>query len=70
MIPLLLTLALAFLSLLSSGFVIIRIVVPILPPNPLSRRVPPVRPHHLDIKYLLTSDLRTSPSSVYQTTVL
>ncbi|KAJ7639318.1 hypothetical protein FB45DRAFT_828169 [Roridomyces roridus] len=41
MIPLLPALALAFLSFFSSVFVILRIVVPILPPHPLSRRVSP-----------------------------
>jgi hypothetical protein len=33
--------ALAFISFLFSAFVILRIVIPILPPHPLSRRVPP-----------------------------
>ncbi|KAF8592665.1 hypothetical protein K439DRAFT_1625998 [Ramaria rubella] len=41
MIPIILTVALALLSFISSAFVIFRIVVPILPPNPLSHRVPP-----------------------------
>ncbi|KAJ7246534.1 hypothetical protein B0H12DRAFT_756810 [Mycena haematopus] len=41
MIPIVPTLALAFLSFLSSAFVILRIVLPILPPHPLSRRVAP-----------------------------
>lgn len=41
MIPLIPTLALAFLSFISSSFVILRILVPILPPSPLSRRVAP-----------------------------
>ncbi|OBZ70082.1 hypothetical protein A0H81_09613, partial [Grifola frondosa] len=41
MIPLIPTLALAFVSFASSAFVILRILLPILPPNPLSRRVPP-----------------------------
>ncbi|KAJ7853858.1 hypothetical protein B0H13DRAFT_2673514 [Mycena leptocephala] len=41
MIPLLPALALAFLSFFSSVFVILRIVIPILPPHPLSRRVAP-----------------------------
>ncbi|KAJ7167609.1 hypothetical protein C8R46DRAFT_1218540 [Mycena filopes] len=41
MIPLLPALALAFLSFFSSAFVILRIVLPILPPHPLSRRVAP-----------------------------
>ena len=43
MIPLAPTLALAFLSFTCSVFVILRIVIPILPPHPLSRRVAPVR---------------------------
>ncbi|ESK95118.1 hypothetical protein Moror_13850 [Moniliophthora roreri MCA 2997] len=41
MIPLIPTLALAFFSFICSAFVIFRIVVPILPPHPLSRRVSP-----------------------------
>ncbi|OCH86227.1 hypothetical protein OBBRIDRAFT_890636 [Obba rivulosa] len=41
MIPLIPTLALAFISFISSVFVILRIVIPILPPHPLSRRVSP-----------------------------
>ncbi|KAJ7724872.1 hypothetical protein B0H16DRAFT_1384673 [Mycena metata] len=41
MIPLVPALALAFLSFFSSAFVILRIVLPILPPHPLSRRVAP-----------------------------
>ncbi|KAJ7228232.1 hypothetical protein GGX14DRAFT_611844 [Mycena pura] len=41
MIPLLPALALAFLSFFASVFVILRIVLPILPPHPLSRRVAP-----------------------------
>ena len=45
MIPLVPTLALAFLSFTCSVFVILRIVIPILPPHPLSRRVAPVRIH-------------------------
>jgi len=43
MIPFIPTLALAFVSFIASAFVILRIVIPILPPHPLSRRVPPVR---------------------------
>jgi len=43
MIPLIPALVLAFLSFISSAFVILRIVIPILPPHPLSRRVAPVR---------------------------
>ncbi|KAF9018214.1 hypothetical protein BDP27DRAFT_1355562 [Rhodocollybia butyracea] len=41
MIPLIPALALAFFSFLCSAFVIFRIVIPILPPHPLSRRVAP-----------------------------
>ncbi|KAI0751042.1 hypothetical protein C8Q80DRAFT_1307840 [Daedaleopsis nitida] len=41
MIPLIPTLALAFVSFICSAFVILRILVPILPPHPLSRRVRP-----------------------------
>ncbi|KAH7907503.1 hypothetical protein BJ138DRAFT_1129128 [Hygrophoropsis aurantiaca] len=41
MFPLIPTLALAFISFICSAFVILRIVIPILPPHPLSRRVPP-----------------------------
>ncbi|RDX53848.1 hypothetical protein OH76DRAFT_1431845 [Lentinus brumalis] len=41
MIPLIPTLALAFFSFISSAFVILRILIPILPPHPLSRRVRP-----------------------------
>lgn len=42
MIPLIPALVLAFLSFLCSAFVILRIIIPILPPHPLSRRVRPV----------------------------
>ena len=42
MLPLIPTLALSFVSFIASAFVILRIVIPILPPHPLSRRVPPV----------------------------
>ncbi|KAF9226909.1 hypothetical protein BS17DRAFT_776320 [Gyrodon lividus] len=41
MIPFIPTLALCFLSFIASAFVILRIVIPILPPHPLSRRVAP-----------------------------
>ncbi|KAI0082342.1 hypothetical protein K474DRAFT_499719 [Panus rudis PR-1116 ss-1] len=41
MLPLIPTIALAFVSFIASAFVILRIVIPILPPHPLSRRVPP-----------------------------
>ncbi|KAL6309855.1 hypothetical protein BKA93DRAFT_925199 [Sparassis latifolia] len=41
MIPIIPTLAIAFVSFISSAFVVLRILVPILPPHPLSRRVPP-----------------------------
>ncbi|KAF5333151.1 hypothetical protein D9611_002719 [Ephemerocybe angulata] len=41
MIPLIPALVLAFLSFFASVFVVLRIVIPILPPSPLSRRVSP-----------------------------
>ncbi|TFY62286.1 hypothetical protein EVG20_g6758 [Dentipellis fragilis] len=41
MLSLILTLALAFVSFLCSAFVILRIIIPVLPPHPLSRRVAP-----------------------------
>ncbi|KAF5387916.1 hypothetical protein D9615_000648 [Tricholomella constricta] len=41
MIPLIPALALAFFSFICSAFVILRIVIPILPPHPLSKRVSP-----------------------------
>lgn len=41
-IPLVPTLVLSLLSLFCSIFVVLRIVIPILPPHPLSRRVSPV----------------------------
>ncbi|KAJ7591515.1 hypothetical protein C8J56DRAFT_1014117 [Mycena floridula] len=41
MIPLIPALALVFVSFLCSAFVILRIIIPILPPHPLSRRVSP-----------------------------
>ncbi|KAF9450669.1 hypothetical protein P691DRAFT_700859 [Macrolepiota fuliginosa MF-IS2] len=41
MIPLVPALALAFASFLASAFVILRIIIPILPPHPLSKRVSP-----------------------------
>ncbi|GJE84562.1 hypothetical protein PsYK624_006380 [Phanerochaete sordida] len=41
MLPIVPTLVLAFISFISSAFVILRIIIPILPPHPLSRRVPP-----------------------------
>lgn len=47
MIPLIPTLALAFFSFICSAFIILRIVIPILPPHPLSRRVSPVSFHKL-----------------------
>lgn len=43
MIPLIPALVLAFVSFIASAFVILRIVIPILPPHPLSKRVSPVR---------------------------
>ena len=42
MFPLVPALILAFVSFISSAFVILRILIPILPPHPLSRRVRPV----------------------------
>ncbi|EGO02088.1 hypothetical protein SERLA73DRAFT_71232 [Serpula lacrymans var. lacrymans S7.3] len=41
MIPFIPTVALAFVSFISSAFIVLRIVIPILPPHPLSRRVSP-----------------------------
>ncbi|KAK0207001.1 hypothetical protein DFS33DRAFT_1472195 [Desarmillaria ectypa] len=41
MIPLIPTLALAIFSFICSTFIILRIVIPIMPPHPLSRRVSP-----------------------------
>ncbi|KAI0041310.1 hypothetical protein FA95DRAFT_1683291 [Auriscalpium vulgare] len=41
MFPLIPTLALAFVSFLCSCFVILRILIPVLPPHPLSKRVRP-----------------------------
>ncbi|KAG2013164.1 hypothetical protein CC2G_010100 [Coprinopsis cinerea AmutBmut pab1-1] len=41
MIPLIPALVLAFVSFLASAFVVLRIIIPILPPSPLSRRVSP-----------------------------
>ncbi len=43
MIPLIPALVLAFISFIASAFIILRIIVPILPPHPLSKRVSPVR---------------------------
>lgn len=40
--PAVAALTLAFLSFFSSGFIILRIIIPILPPHPLSKRVAPV----------------------------
>ena len=48
MIPLIPTLILALVSFLSSSFVILRVVLPVLPPHPLSRRVAPVSGSLLD----------------------
>jgi len=42
MLPIIPALVLAFVSFICSVFVILRIVVPILPPHPLSKRVSPV----------------------------
>ncbi|KXN92346.1 hypothetical protein AN958_08577 [Leucoagaricus sp. SymC.cos] len=41
MVPLVPALVLAFVSFLASAFVILRIIIPILPPHPLSKRVSP-----------------------------
>ncbi|KAF5363387.1 hypothetical protein D9756_000244 [Leucocoprinus leucothites] len=41
MIPIIPALALAFISFFASAFVILRIIIPILPPHPLSKRVAP-----------------------------
>ncbi|KAF9006644.1 hypothetical protein BDQ17DRAFT_1540426 [Cyathus striatus] len=41
MIPLIPALVLAFISFIASAFIILRIVIPILPPHPLSKRVSP-----------------------------
>ncbi|KDR84027.1 hypothetical protein GALMADRAFT_56685 [Galerina marginata CBS 339.88] len=41
MIPLVPALILAFVSFIASAFVVLRIVIPILPPHPLSKRVSP-----------------------------
>ncbi|KAH9479327.1 hypothetical protein JR316_0007917 [Psilocybe cubensis] len=41
MVPLIPALILAFVSFIASAFVILRIVIPILPPHPLSKRVSP-----------------------------
>ncbi|KAF9480681.1 hypothetical protein BDN70DRAFT_804846 [Pholiota conissans] len=41
MIPLIPTLILAFVSFIASAFIVLRIVIPILPPHPLSKRVSP-----------------------------
>jgi hypothetical protein len=42
MFPLVSALALALLSFLASVFVILRVIIPVLPPHPLSKRVSPV----------------------------
>lgn len=42
MIPLAVTVALGLVSFSASMFVLFRLLLPILPPHPLSRRVPPV----------------------------
>ena len=66
MIPLVPTLALAFLSFTCSVFIILRIVIPILPPHPLSRRVAPVRSIFLILVRLLTW-LVYSPNLAFRT---
>lgn len=42
MVSLVAALVLVFLSFIASAFIILRIVIPILPPHPLSKRVSPV----------------------------
>lgn len=68
--PLIPTLALSLLSLFCSAFVVLRIVIPILPPHPFSRRVSPVS----SIIYLLHSHVfrltNCSRSSVFPTSAL
>jgi hypothetical protein len=71
MIPLVPTLVLSFLSFFCSVFVILRTVIPILPPHPLSRRVAPVRcyfllPGAVTIHSVLTEGVH-SPNLVFRT---
>lgn len=68
MIPLIPALVLAFLSFLCSAFVILRIIIPILPPHPLSRRVRPVRV--LALRRLSYTDTAPSLNLVFLTSVL
>jgi hypothetical protein len=57
MIPLIPALALAFVSFISSAFVLLYIIIPILPPHPLSRRVAPVRIMQLSFTLELTCQI-------------
>ncbi|KAF8214014.1 hypothetical protein K438DRAFT_2009124 [Mycena galopus ATCC 62051] len=59
------TLALAFLSFISSAFVILRIVIPILPPHPLSRRVSPSEFGLPNFRTLSFADKATCGSPVW-----
>ena len=67
MFPLIPALILAFVSFICSAFVILRILIPILPPHPLSRRVRPVS----FSKYLTTAihltEISHSLNSVFLT---
>ncbi|KAL1721722.1 hypothetical protein EV715DRAFT_248647 [Schizophyllum commune] len=56
MFPLVLTLVLALFSFLASAFVILRIVLPVLPPSPFSRRVAPAEFGLPNFKELSTAD--------------
>ncbi|KLO16348.1 hypothetical protein SCHPADRAFT_848273 [Schizopora paradoxa] len=56
MIPLIPTLGLAFLSFFSSAFMILRVIIPILPPHPLSSRVAPKEFGLPNFKSLTVSD--------------
>lgn len=48
--------SLALVSFLFSAFVVLRIVIPVLPPHPLSRRVSPVRPNLLAFSWIEMAD--------------
>ena len=67
MLPLIPTLALSFLSFIASAFVILRIIIPILPPHPLSRRVAPVRILFTDPPHTHRPTCHNSPNLVFQT---
>ncbi|KAK0461650.1 uncharacterized protein EV420DRAFT_1619180 [Desarmillaria tabescens] len=56
MIPLIPTLALAIFSFICSAFIVLRIVIPILPPHPLSRRVSPSEFGLPDFRSLSSAD--------------